>query len=207
MLQKIEITIHPGELIVLTGPSGSGKSLFLRALALLDPLDTGDVFWNDQPIPAEEIPEFRSRVMYLHQRDRFSEETVEAVLKRPFSLRVHQGRKYDSIDAQDLLQELGRDAGFLNQKTSHLSGGESRVVALARVLLLNPNILLLDEPTAGMDAETTRQAEQIVTRWIKEDSQQRACLWVSHEESQMNRLATRRLRMSSGQLIEDSMNE
>ena len=204
LLRDISFDVRPGDQIVVSGPSGSGKSLLLRALSLLDPLDCGEVRWNGHGVGDHQIQEYRSQVMYLHQRPSLLEGSVADVLRHPFSLHVHRHRQYDQDRVVDLLAALGRDASFLTKWSRDLSGGESQVVSLVRALQLDPRVLLLDEPTAAMDTVTTTAAEQLITQWVAERSDQRAVLWVSHDQRQAANMAGRTLVIDGGQLVEDS---
>jgi putative ABC transport system ATP-binding protein len=89
------------------------------------------------------------------------------------------------------LERLGRPPSFLDLEASHLSGGEAQLMALLRALQLDPDVLLLDEPTASLDAATTERVEQLLRRWLAEAP--RACLLVSHDGAQLRRLAGRQL--------------
>ena len=71
LLEDISLALHPGDRAAVAGPSGSGKTLLLRALSLLDPIDSGRVLWHGQPIRNQEVPGFRCRAIYFHQRPAF----------------------------------------------------------------------------------------------------------------------------------------
>jgi putative ABC transport system ATP-binding protein len=199
LLRDVSLTICPGERLAITGPSAAGKTLLLRALALLDRLDAGEILWGGKPIAPAEVPEFRRQVIYLHQRPALYEGTVEQNLRQPFSLRVHRGRRFDRDWLVGRLDSVGRSADFLEHFTRDLSGGESQIVALLRALQLMPRILLLDEPTAALDPETAQAAEQLVADWLAEDAG-RATVWVSHNLEQARRVADRTLRIVAGRL-------
>lgn len=183
--RNLSFTLHPAQHVGLVGPSGSGKTLLLRALAGLEPLQEGHVTFKGQPLMEWFMPAYRSQVMYLPQRPALSDGTVEAVLREPYSLRIHQGRTFDRKQALQYLEKLGRHEAFLAQRTSELSGGEAQIVAFVRAFLLDPAILLLDESTASLDEATARQLESLVTSW---NNRQRACIWTSHNQAQLERV-------------------
>ncbi len=99
-------------------------------------------------------------------------------------------RRFDPERALALLARLGRDEAFLSQQGANLSGGEGQIVALVRVLLVEPTVLLLDEATASLDPDATRRVEALIVDWRRE-APERACLWVSHDSAQLGRVATR----------------
>jgi len=85
---------------------------------------------------------------------------------------------------------------LLQQPVTHLSSGERQRLALLRVLANRPRVLLLDEPTANLDADNTRRVEQLITDYLNE--QQAAALWISHDGAQCDRIASRTLQFSAG---------
>jgi len=200
LLREVSLEVRGGDRLVVEGSTGAGKTVLLRALALLDPLEGGRVLWRGEAISDGAVPEFRSRVVYFHQNPALAEGTVEENLRAPFALRVHRGRRFDREAAVELLGALGRGAAFLDKAVGDLSGGERQVSALVRVLQLDPEVLLLDEPTASLDPETTTRAEELVGRWVGEGTAGRAYVWVSHDPGQAQRVAGRRLRMEAGRL-------
>jgi putative ABC transport system ATP-binding protein len=199
LLDDVTLTIDPGAKIVLTGPSGGGKTLLLRALARLDPLDRGEVRFRGPAIQRDAVPSFRSCVMYLHQRAALIDGTVEAALRRPFVMKVHWHRKFDCRRAIELFEQVGRSADFLDKKVADLSGGEIQLAALVRALQLDPTVLLLDEPTAALDSSTAEAVERLIGRWLAENSE-RAMIWVSHNEAQGQRVGRTSIRMEAGRL-------
>lgn len=199
LLDDVSLTIAAGSRLVLTGPSGGGKTLFLRALARLDPLDRGEIFYHGQSVHHDAVPPYRASVVYLHQRAALLEDSVEAALRRPYDLNVHRRRKFDTRRVIDLLSALGRGAAFLEKKVAELSGGEIQITSLVRALQLDPTILLLDEPTAALDGPTAAAVEQLIDRWLTQSSD-RAMIWVSHNEAQAERVGRTAIRMEGGRL-------
>ena len=219
LLEDVSLEVSAGERLSIAGPSGSGKTLLLRALAVLDPVDGGEVRFQGRPVYREAVPGFRRAVVYLHQRPALWEETVEAALRRPFSLAVHRRRRFDARQIGCLLVRLGRDNAFLAKRSADLSGGEIQIVALLRALQLDPTVLLLDEPTAALDTRTSVAVEELLLDWVrpKNDSGTvpvfpqenrdcpppepgRALDWVTHDKGQARRMTRRTLWMKDGKL-------
>jgi len=201
LLQDISFDICAGERLAIVGPSGSGKSLLLRALALLDAIDAGEIELRAKPAAVSSVPDHRRDVIYLHQRPALFEGTVEWNLQKPFSLKIHRrNRRYDRGRVLELLRAVGRDDSFLRKTNGQLSGGEAQITALIRAIQLEPSILLLDEPTAALDQETAAAAERLVNDWLRQLPHGRAMVLVSHDSSQARRMSDRILRIRNGRL-------
>jgi putative ABC transport system ATP-binding protein len=158
------------------------------------------VLANGQPVRNEAVPSFRSAVLYLHQRPALFEGSVETNLRHPFLLKAHRKRCFDRARIVDLLEGLVRDESFLEKSHRDLSGGEGQIVALLRALQLDPTVLLLDEPTASLDAEAVRAIEGLLSRWYAEGAGRRACLWVTHDSEQAERVADQILCLRAGRI-------
>ena len=201
LLKDLSVDVRPGDRIAIHGPSGAGKTLFLRALALLDPLDAGEIRWQGKRVSDDGIPGYRREVGYLHQDPALVEGAVEDNLRLPFALGVYRDMTFDPGRALELLEHLGCDRSFLERSSADLSGGERQMVALVRLLQLDPLVLLLDEPTASLDPEATRRATDLVTSWAEDRRRERAYLWVSHDEQLTQKHSNRRLRLERGTLL------
>jgi putative ABC transport system ATP-binding protein len=197
LLRGVSLEVRTGDRIALVGPSGAGKTLLLRALALIDPLDEGAIQWHGADIPTHAIPAYRRQVMYFPQRPALFEGSVESNLLRPYALHAQRGRKFDRTRILKFLEILGRLPSFLEQSSRDLSGGEAQIVALIRGLQLDPTILLLDEPTASLDDRAARAVEGLINQWLAEAPDDRALIWVSHNREQADRVATRTLVVQS----------
>ncbi|MCG5073781.1 ABC transporter ATP-binding protein [Paraburkholderia tagetis] len=204
LLHPTDFALHAGERVVLTGPSGSGKSVFLRALALLDPLDGGVLHWHGQPIAHARVPRYRRHIAYVRQRPALIDGTVEDNLRYPFSLAVYRGATFDVARVRALFDAAGRGSGFLARESAELSGGEAQIVALVRVLQLDPEALLLDEPTASLDPESARAVETLIAQWFERERAARATVWVSHDPAQAQRVGERHITMRAGMLDESA---
>jgi ABC-type iron transport system FetAB ATPase subunit len=184
-LQDISLSLSESELVCLSGPSGSGKTLLLRSLADLD-VNQGDVFLDS--IPRHKITPtlWRSQVGYLPADSRWWAATVG---------------EHFPVPQLELLAQLGFKAEVLEWNVERLSSGERQRLALARLLANRPRVLLLDEPSANLDADNTRHMEALLLDYLK---QHRAtCLWVTHAPDQIERVASRVLYLDAAGLRQE----
>jgi putative ABC transport system ATP-binding protein len=187
----VSFDLHGGDCLGLVAPSGVGKTLLIRNLALLDPIQRGTVALAGKSPAAWGLPVYRSRVMVVPQRAFAWEGTVRANLERGFSLRSQAHHHFDLAKILGWLDQLGRGPDFLNLEGDRLSGGEAQILALLRALQFAPQVLLLDEPTASLDTATALQAEALLHQWLQEPD--RACIVTSHDHQQIDRVTTHRL--------------
>lgn len=186
-LGPLDLALQPGELAQLTGASGSGKSLLLRALADLDP-SAGEV--RLQGDPRDNVPpvQWRRRVAYVPAETAWWDECVNEHLPAEFSREK----------ALHWLDQVALPEASLGWEVERLSSGEKQRLGLVRALLNQPRVLLLDEPTANLDLENTKRIERAVRGYLAE--QDAAALWVSHDTLQRQRLGGRTLTIHEGQL-------
>ena len=203
LIDNVSLKIVSGDRIAIVGDSGSGKTVLLRMLGMLDPLEHGVVHCNDVPICGDLVPAYRQSVGYMHQKPTLLEGSVESNLQQPFRLHINTNKNFNRNRVVDWLEQLGRDEFFLEKPAANLSGGESQITSLLRLLQLDPAVLLLDEPTAALDEATSTLVENLLLNWCDENKS-RAFVLVSHELAQTRRLCRTRYRMTAGQLcLED----
>ncbi|MDO4250522.1 MAG: ATP-binding cassette domain-containing protein, partial [Moraxella sp.] len=184
LLQSATGQILAGERIVLTGKSGSGKSLLLQALAQLIPY-TGTLHLNNTPAHHFSMAQWRHQVSLIGQVPQFVAGTVLDNLTLPFGFEYHhkRGIAFDIAWHKEHLHTLGKDGDFLYKDISVLSGGERQLVNFLRTLQLNPTVVLLDEPTAALDTESTKALIQLFFDYQATQNQSQcpcACIWISH---------------------------
>lgn len=180
-VEPVSVTVEAGECIAVRGPSGSGKSLLLRAISDLDPAE-GSVFLNDVERRSMTGPEWRGHVRYAAAEPGWWEETP-----RPH-FTMQEG-------LEEAIGALGLEADILDRPIARLSTGERQRLALVRALEDKPEVLLLDEPTGALDSGATASAEDLIK--AQQDAG-RAILLVSHDDAQAKRMAKRRLIISDG---------
>lgn len=184
MLGPLSFGVDAGECLCISGPSGTGKSQLLRAIADLDPHD-GEVRLDGEAAGSIKPHRWRSRVGLLPPESHWWLPTPGA---------------HFSGGAPVSPVELGLPGDIMEQPVERLSSGEKQRLALLRMLSNRPQVLLLDEPTANLDPANTRLVEAVITRY--RDSRSAAVIWVSHDQEQVERVGCRSLRLDGGRLRE-----
>jgi tungstate transport system ATP-binding protein len=192
-----ELELCSGHLYLLTGPNGSGKSTLLNILAFLTTPDEGDIQFAGDRVTwkKENLTRLRKRVTLLQQSPYlFSGNVFENVA---YGLRI-RGIPLEIVrrSASDSLARVGLD-GFQSRNVLHLSGGEARRVALARALVLKPEVLLLDEPLANVDTDITSILEPLIASLAAEGT---TVVMSTHDPQQSVRLQGSVIRLLDGAL-------
>ena len=203
LLNSVNLTVRAGERWAISGVSGAGKTLLLRSLALLDPID-GEILWNGQTVDTRNILDYRSRVIYLAQSAAMIDGDVFDNLKFAFSLTHNNESKWNERQVNKWCSLFQKDEQFLKRDVHDLSGGERQIVALIRALVISPQILLLDEATSALDSQSVNIYERIIGEWLDEDLNNRAIIWVTHSPEQRQRVTEREIRLSAGTMQGDA---
>ena len=194
------LQIYRGEIVTLVGPSGAGKSTLLRLLNFLEPPDSGAIHFRDHTFrPGEALPiAVRRQVTSVFQRPLLLNRSVWANVE--YGLKLRGCRDTDERVAT-ALRRVGL-AEMARQAARTLSGGEAQRVAVARAMVVEPEVLLLDEPTANLDPYNVGLIEETVQRLNEEEGV--TLVLVTHNVFQARRLAQRVVFLLQGEIIEVS---
>lgn len=157
ILEDASLTIEQGAFVLVRGPSGAGKSTLLRLLCRLEEPQTGRILFHGEPIDTLEPPVVRRSVAYVQQMPTLLGGTVRDNLLLPFGFKANQGLAAPDEDAiLAHLSDLLLDCISPDTVADTLSVGQAQRVCLIRSLLLEPEAILMDEPTASLDAESAK---------------------------------------------------
>ena len=203
-LKNVNLTIGDGEFIGLIGHTGSGKSTLIQHLNGLLRATSGDILYNGESIYREgySMKELRSHVGLVFQypeHQLFEVDVFSDVCVGPRNL----GLTEDEVEsrAREALALVGLDESFYKQSPFELSGGQKRRVAIAGVLAMKPEVLILDEPTAGLDPKGRDDVLGLVARLQKEQGM--TVVLVSHSMEDVARYVSRLVVMNHGEKVFD----
>lgn len=194
ILSDISFEVRKGEYLSLSGPSGGGKSTLLKIIATLLSPTNGDILFQQRPQHYYPITEYRQLVSYCFQQPTLFGETVQDNLAFPYLIR---GKEFVRTEAENFLTKVDLSTEFLAKPITELSGGERQRVALIRNLLFQPEILLLDEVTVGLDEDSKRIVQQLV-RSVHQAGV--TIIQVSHDEEDVAQ-ANRKIRLAKGKVV------
>lgn len=190
-IDNISLSCNKGESIALIGPNGSGKTTFIKCLLGMVIPDSGSITFNEQNIKHDW--KYRSRIGYMPQTSRFPENmTIAQVIDMMKDIRKPFTTKLD----EELIEnfELSK---ILNKRMRTLSGGTRQKVGASLAFLFHPDVLVLDEPTAGLDPLAT---EILKDKIIKEKANGKLIIITSHVLSDLDEIITEIIYMQEGKL-------
>jgi glutamate transport system ATP-binding protein len=201
VLQDIDLTVDRREVVIVIGPSGSGKSTLCRTINRLEPIDSGRILIDGEPLPAEgkALARLRADVgMVFQSFNLFAHKTIlQNVTLGPIKVRG-LGKGEAEERAMALLQRVGI-TDQAAKMPAQLSGGQQQRAAIARALAMEPKVMLFDEPTSALDPEMISEVLDVMLELAKEGT---TMVVVTHEMGFARRAAQRVVFMDGGQIVE-----
>ncbi|MFI1105091.1 amino acid ABC transporter ATP-binding protein [Streptomyces melanogenes] len=203
VLQDIDLTIARGEVVVVIGPSGGGKSTLCRAINRLETIDSGEIVIDGNPLPAEgrELAALRADVgMVFQSFNLFAHKTVLDNV----TLGQVKVRKKDKKPAEERARQLLDRVGVASQAEKYpaqLSGGQQQRVAIARALAMDPKVMLFDEPTSALDPEMINEVLEVMQQLAHDGM---TMVVVTHEMGFARSAANRVVFMADGRIVEET---
>ena len=192
ILDKIKCKIHNESIVAVLGPNGAGKSIFLKTINGLIGVESRKINFNSKEI------------------DDYIRKEMAMVFQKPTLLRrsvfenmqfvLDKKNKLSNLEIMKLLQRVSLDT-FKDKPARLLSGGQQQRLSLARALLINPSLLLLDEPTANLDPYSLNLIEEII---LDENKKGKTIILTTHDMGQAKRLAKEILFFNKGKLLEQT---
>ena len=204
VLDQVDLEVQPRDVLVIIGPSGSGKSTLLRCVNLLEPLDSGRIFFESAEITGKgvDVSGVRQRIGIVFQQ--FNLFPHLRVIDN-LTLATRRVRKHGRADAEtrahDLLHRVGLD-DKARQSPHQLSGGQQQRVAIARALMMVPHVMLFDEVTSALDPELVGEV-LVVMRDLARDGM--TMLVVTHEMQFAREVGDRLVFMDEGRIVEQGL--
>jgi glutamate transport system ATP-binding protein len=203
VLRDINLTVSAGEVVVVVGPSGGGKSTLCRTINRLATIDGGTIRFEGRPLPEEGAGLARLRTeigMVFQSFNLFGHKTIlENVTLGPINVRKVP-REEAERRGMDLLARVGID-GHASKYPAQLSGGQQQRTAIARALAMDPKLILFDEPTSALDPEMVQEVLDVMIELARNGM---SMLVVTHEMGFARRAANRVVFMAGGQIVEDN---
>jgi polar amino acid transport system ATP-binding protein len=204
VLQGVSLDVGRGEVKVIIGPSGSGKSTLLRALALLEPVDAGEVYLEGEQVSGlkeKQLAAHRSEIGMVFQRFNLFQ-NMTALGNVMVALR--DVRRLKKREARERAVEFLARVGLADKADNYpdeLSGGQQQRVAIARALVMRPKAMLFDEPTSALDVELVREVLDVMEGLARDGM---TMVVVSHELRFAHHVASSILMMDEGKIIEEA---
>lgn len=188
----VSLTFSRGECVALLGPNGSGKTTLIKSILGMVVPDSGTINFDGESIANKWM--YREKIGYMPQIGRYPENmTIANVIDMMKDIRKGSNRRLD----EDLIKSFGLD-GMLQKKMNTLSGGTTQKVSASLAFLFNPDVLILDEPTAGLDPLSSEMLKQKI---LKEKQDGKLILITSHVLSELDDLITEVAYMQEGALV------
>jgi ABC-type polar amino acid transport system ATPase subunit len=204
VLQGVSLEVDRGQVKVIIGPSGSGKSTLLRCLALLEPVDEGAVYLEQERLSGRrerQLAAHRSEIGMVFQRFNLFQNMTAL---RNVMTALMDVRGLSKREARERALEFLARVGLADKADNYpeeLSGGQQQRVAIARALVMRPKAMLFDEPTSALDVELVREVLDVMEGLARDGM---TMVVVSHELRFAHHVASSILMMDEGQIIEEA---
>jgi putative ABC transport system ATP-binding protein len=193
LLDEVSAAVEARGITVVVGPSGAGKTTLLRLCNRLEAPTSGQVLFHGDDVATLDPLALRRRVGMVVQRPTLFAGTVRDNL-------LEAGESLADDDLVGALDRVGLPASFLDRRRDELSGGQAQRACLARTLLTEPEVLLMDEPTSSLDPDGRLGIERLAMELARGDI---SVLWVTHDLDQARRLADRTVVLVDGRVADD----
>ena len=206
VLTGVNQTIHKGEVVSIIGPSGGGKSTFLRCLNLLEKPEKGQIFFGGQEITGKNvnIDQHRQKMgMVFQQFNVFPHLTVAENITLAPKLLNGKTEPQANAKAKDQLTRVGLIDKF-DEMPGNLSGGQKQRLAIVRALAMEPEVMLFDEPTSALDPEMVGEVLDVIKGLVETGM---TCVIVTHEMRFAEEVSDRVLFIADGNVLEDGTPE
>ncbi|UCE15690.1 MAG: ABC transporter ATP-binding protein [Candidatus Bathyarchaeota archaeon] len=197
-LDHVSLKVKQGEIFTIAGPNGSGKTTMLRIMALIDTPTSGEVHFNSVKIGEENRSQIRSKCTMVFQKTALFNTTVYKNIAYGLKLRRFSKKEIDER-VKDVL-DLVKLNGYEKRLAKKLSGGEQQRISLARALVLDTELLLLDEPTANLDPKNMSIIEETVSRVNRE--RKNTVVMATHNLFQAETITKRAALLLGGKIVE-----
>lgn len=199
ILRDVSLVIPDGRVTTLVGPSGAGKTTLLRLLNRLEDPDRGRILFRERPLEAHDVRELRCRVGFVFQAPVLFPGTVRQNLREAWEIAGANWAGFEEAAFQ-ALRRAELDVDLLERDSRELSVGQQQRVTLARVLVTDPDALLLDEPTSALDPPTAARLLRTVRRLVR--GQGLTAVMATHRIGEARWISDHAAMMVAGELVE-----